>query len=203
MEKVIVTLAQKIWKPLKPWCAAIALLLVLRYTGALSAISYATGSALMHTGIMDADTDEPAVVRKFNYNFKISDLQGKVSHANVFKNKVVFLNIWATWCGPCRMEMPSIQSLYNQVDTSKVAFIMLSVDRSQDLEKVKSYVKEKGFTFPVYVPAGTLPNQLQVSSIPSTFVVSPDGKIATSESGASNYDTPEFRAFLKGLLSPL
>ncbi|MEO7696700.1 MAG: TlpA disulfide reductase family protein [Chryseolinea sp.] len=187
---------------IRPWLMGIVILVVLRYTGALAGISYVTGRALMYTGAMDANPSEPLVVKRFNYNFRIQDLNGKVTHVESLKNKTIFLNIWATWCGPCRMEMPSIQTLYSQVDTSKVAFVMLSVDRPQDIDKIKSYIKDKAFTFPVFTPAGTLPNLLQVRSIPTTFVIAPDGKVASSESGASNYDTPEFRKFLESLMAP-
>jgi thiol-disulfide isomerase/thioredoxin len=199
VEKLVGNRAMKVWNTLKPWLIIAIVMVLLRYAGLLSGISYLTGSALMHTGALDAEIKEPAVARKFNYNFKIRDLQGSVRDVESFKNKIIFLNVWATWCGPCRMEMPSIQSLYNRMDTSRVAFMMLSVDRPQDLEKVQSYVRDKEFTFPVYVPVGELPALLQVNSIPTTFIIAPDGKIVSSESGATNYDTAEFERFLKSL----
>jgi len=175
----------------------------LRYTGALSGISVLTGRALMETGVMDAHVDEPAVAKKFNYNFSIKDMNGNVIDVKELKGKTIFLNLWATWCGPCRMEMPSIQSLYNQVDKEKIVFIMLSIDREGDLDKVKGYIKDKEYTFPVYMPASLLPNQLQVGMIPSTFVIGPDGRIAASETGAANYDTPEFKELLEKLVQPV
>ena len=100
------------------------------------------------------------------------------------------------------MEMPSIQNLYNQVDNEKIMFIMLSIDQQRDLGKVKSYIKDKEFTFPVYTPASILPNQLQVGMIPTTFVIDPEGRIVASERGAANYDTPEFKALLEKLVLP-
>jgi len=188
------------WNHIKPWVIFFSLLIILRYTGVLSGISVLTGRALMETGVMDARPEEPAVAKKFNYNFSIKDLDGKVIDVEQFKGKTIFLNIWATWCGPCRMEMPSIQNLYNQVDNDKILFIMLSVDRRDDFNKVKNFVKEKEYTFPVYIPASTLPNQLQVGVIPSTFVISPEGKVVSSETGAAKYDTPEFKAFIENLV---
>ena len=192
----------KAWQNLKPWGIFIGLFLILRYTGALSGISFLTGSALLQTGVMDAKPEAPAVAKQFNYNFSIKGLDGTVIKVNQFKGKTIFLNIWATWCGPCRIEMPSIQKLYSQVDTDKILFIMLSVDPSKDLDKVKNFISDKEYTFPVYTPASTLPNQLQVKMIPSTFVISPDGKIVSNESGAANYDTPEFKAFIEKLTRP-
>jgi thiol-disulfide isomerase/thioredoxin len=190
---------RKAWNYTKSWVIFIAVVLVLRYTGILSGISIATGRALMKTGVMDASVEEPAVAKKFNYNFTIRDMNGNVTDVNDFKGKTIFLNLWATWCGPCRMEMPSIQNLYNQVDKEKIVFIMLSLDKPGDADKVKGYIKDKEFTFPVYVPASILPNQLQVGMIPSTFVINPEGKVVTSERGAANYDTPEFKEMLEKL----
>ena len=197
MENLFTTYLKRAWSFLKPWIGSAALILFLHYTGLLSGISYVTGRALMFTGIMDASAREPAVLSKFDYNFNIRDLNGNIRSANDFRNKTLFLNIWATWCAPCRMEMPSIQSLYNQVDTAQIAFVMLSVDKPGDLGKIKTYIQEKEFSFPVYTPVGSLPDLLQVRSIPTTMVIAPDGHVVSSEAGATNYDTRKFRKFLK------
>ncbi len=188
------------WRAVKPWGIIITLFLLLRYTGALSGISFLTGSALLKSGIMDVQPEAPLVAKKFNYNFTIRDLNGKVVDVNEFKGKTIFLNIWATWCGPCRVEMPSIQSLYRQIDPDNIRFVMLSVDRKEDFEKVKNFVSDKNYTFPVYTPSGSLPDQLQVRSIPTTFVINPEGKIVSHETGAANYDTPAFKEFLETLI---
>jgi thiol-disulfide isomerase/thioredoxin len=185
---------------LKPWLVTIALLLILRYTGALSGISYVTQSAVMETGFMDAKS-EADVTRPeaFNYNFTVKDLKGNVVRIEELKGKVIFLNLWATWCGPCRVEMPSIEALYNSVDKEKVVFLMLSLDTPQNFNKVEKYVDDKGFSFPVYVVDKGLTEQLQVPSIPTTFVIGKDGNIKRKEVGAANYDTPKFKAFLNSL----
>jgi thiol-disulfide isomerase/thioredoxin len=136
------------WNHVKSWVIFVAVLLVLRYTGALSGISVLTGRALMETGIMDVNLEEPAVAKKFNYNFTIKDLNGNVLDVKDLKGRTIFLNLWATWCGPCRMEMPSIQNLYNQVDKEKIMFIMLSIDRQSDIEKIRKLHKGQGIYFP-------------------------------------------------------
>ena len=188
------------WKSLQPWVIMIVILVVMRYTGILAGISYVTGSILLKTGAMNASTEEPAVIKNFNYDFKIKTLDGRVTDFNEFKGKVIFLNVWATWCGPCRVEMPSIQNLYNKVDKEKIVFVMLSVDDRKSFDKVVNFVGEKEYTFPVYVPHESLPEQLMVRTIPTTFVIGPDGKIAARETGTANYDTEKFKGFLEGLV---
>ena len=190
-----------IWKRLRPWIIMAALLMILRYTGMLAGISYFTGSLLLKTGVMNVDPAAPTVAKNFNYNFKIKDLQGTVIDFKDFRGKTIFLNIWATWCGPCRVEMPSIQKLYDKVDKDKVAFVMLAVDDRKNFQKVVEFVNEKEYTFPVYVPHEFLPDQLMVRTIPTTFVINAEGKIAAQETGATNYDTEKFRTFLEQLSS--
>jgi len=191
-----------VWKTLRPWIIMVALFLVLRFTGVLAGISYVTGSLLLKSGAMNAGTEAPVVAKSFNYNFKIKDLSGNVIDFKDFKGKTIFINVWATWCGPCRVEMPSIQKLYDKVDKEKIAFVMLAVDDRKSFDKVVSFIKEKEYTFPVYVPHEFLPDQLMVRTIPTTFVVNAEGKIETQESGAANYDTEDFKNFLEKLASP-
>jgi thiol-disulfide isomerase/thioredoxin len=185
---------------LKPWLVTIAFVLILKFTGALSGISQATQSVVMKTGLMDVKS-EVNVTRPeaFNYNFTVKDLKGNVVNMEQLKGKVIFLNLWATWCGPCRVEMPSIENLYNSVDKDKVAFVMLSLDTQENFNKVINYVDSKGFSFPVYVIDKGLTEQLQVRSIPTTFVIGKDGNIKRKEVGTANYDTPKFKEFLNSL----
>ena len=121
----------------------IALFLMLRYTGVLSGISYFTGSLLLKTGAMNAGMEAPLVAKSFDYNFKVKDLNGKVIDFKTFKGKTLFLNVWATWCGPCRVEMPSIQKLYDKINNDEIVFIMLAVDDRKNFDKVVTLRQRK------------------------------------------------------------
>jgi len=187
------------WKVIKPWVMALALFLILRYTGALAGISYFTNKALLETGAMNASTEPLAAEETFDYNFNLTNLNGDTIDFNQFKGQTVFINLWATWCGPCRAEMPSIQELYNTVDHSKIAFVMLSLDAPSHNHKVVAYIKDKSFTFPIYRPHGALAEVLNVPSIPTTFVINKDGKIVSKKVGTANYSTEKFKKFLEGL----
>ena len=192
---------KSVWKITRPWIITIGLLMVMRYTGLLAGVSQVTGSLLLKTGFMDASTESPLVAKNFDFNFKIKDLNGNVVDFSEFKGKTIFLNVWATWCGPCRVEMPSIQSLHDKIEDENVVFVMLAVDEKGHHEKVVNYVRDKGFTFPVYVPHEYLPEQLMVRSIPTTFIINSKGKIEARETGAANYDNDKFLNFLRKLAS--
>jgi thiol-disulfide isomerase/thioredoxin len=130
--------------------------------------------------------------------FKMVDMNGKTVDFESLKGKVVFLNIWATWCPPCIAEMPNIHSLYKKMDPNKVAFVMLSVDEG-GMDKVKKFVDKKNYTFPVYMPASQFPQEFYSNAIPTTFIISPEGKIVAKQEGMAEYDTKEVREFLEGL----
>ncbi|MFC6996047.1 TlpA family protein disulfide reductase [Rufibacter roseus] len=127
--------------------------------------------------------------------FKITGLDGKTVNFETLKGKVIFLNVWATWCPPCVAEMPNIQSLYNKLYSNKIAFVMLSVDRG-GMGKVKKYIEKKGYTFPVYLPHSNFPEEFQSPSIPTTYIISPEGKIVATQVGMAAYDTKEMREYL-------
>lgn len=184
----------------KPWAITIILFLILRYTGLISGIGTVTNQALMATGFLDAEVNTaPISSTDFNYNFTLKDLDGKAVNFDSYKGKVVFLNMWATWCGPCRAEMASIQQLYSKINNRDIAFVMLSIDRAGSEMKVKEYIQNKQFTFPVFMPSTDFPDQLKVPSIPTTFVVDKDGKIVSKQVGSANFDTKDFKNFLEGL----
>jgi len=190
----------RIFNSIKPILGVIAVLAILKITGAFSSISYYTNTAIMKTGIMNAtpgnnsETAEP-----IDYDFKIKTLTGEVIDFNQFKGKVVFINLWATWCGPCRVEMPSIQELYKEINNDKIQFVMLSLDRNEDLKKIIKYVETNSFTFPVYQPKGSLPDLLQVPSIPTTFIIDKNGNVVSKSVGVTNFNTNKFRKYLEDL----
>ena len=186
---------------LKTGLTFVVLLVVLNYRGLIGSLSSATQSAILTTGLLDAEVDITGS-EVFNYDFTIKDLSGKRFSFDQYKGKVVFINLWATWCGPCRAEMAGIQKLYSSIASDSIAFVMLSLDRDTDQEKVVKYVNTKGFTFPVYLPSGRLTQQLTVPSIPTTFVIGRDGKIAAKEVGTTNFNTDKFKKFLRQLNEP-
>jgi thiol-disulfide isomerase/thioredoxin len=174
------------------------LLIVVLIPGTREGAASILNSALLHSGILNSstDTDEKEL---FDYDFVIKDLSGKEVDFKNFRGKVIFLNLWATWCGPCRSEMPSIEELYVSCSKEEIIFVMLSLDEIRRMDKVKSYIKDKNFSFPIYMANGQLTNQLHVDVIPTTFVIDKSGNIVVKETGMRNYNTDKFKRYLKSL----
>jgi thiol-disulfide isomerase/thioredoxin len=184
---------------LKPVLTAVLLILFLQATGLMGSLNYYTQSAMIVAGFRDASDKVMPKPEAFDYNFVVKDQKGQHIQFSEYKGKVIFLNVWATWCGPCRAEMPTIEQLYRDVKSDSVVFVMLSVDDLQQESRVTHYIEKAKYTFPVFRPSGYLTEQLNVPSIPTTFIISKKGEIVSREVGATNFDTPRFRKFLTRL----
>lgn len=127
--------------------------------------------------------------------FMLVDEQGTRRDLSAFRGKKLFVNLWATWCPPCRAEMPSIQKLYNSTDRDRAEFIMLSLD--EDFQSAKFYRSKESFSFPIYAPAQNLPELFNVRGIPATFIFDESGRLIHRRDGSDNYDTDKYRELLK------
>ncbi|GLU53072.1 hypothetical protein Dfri01_25330 [Dyadobacter frigoris] len=132
------------------------------------------------------------------YLSSLRDLKG--NPVAMDENKLVFLNVWATWCGPCNMEMPGIQTLYNKYkNNKKVDFFIVS---DEDAETVNPFIARKGYELPFYQFAGPYPPALDGNAIPRTYIIY-KGKILTQEIGASQWDTPEINSLIEKQLAEI
>jgi len=127
--------------------------------------------------------------------FAVVDANGNILHLENLKGKKVFVNLWASWCPPCKREMPSIAKLYKSIDTNKVTFVMVSLD--DKFEKAKAFVRAAKLHLPVFYPAENLPPLFNVEGIPSTFIFNENGELIKRVDGGDQYNTDEYRTLLK------
>lgn len=123
--------------------------------------------------------------------FALLDASSKTLDLQSFKGKKVFVNLWATWCPPCRAEMPSIEKLYNAANKETVQFVMLSLDK--DFETAKKYAEANGLKLPIFFPAADLPGLFAVNGIPTTFIFNEAGELIEQREGSEDYNTPTYR----------
>lgn len=178
--------------------------------GSVAALLYFTGwhtevigtlqRGMLWTGFFDADTTKIATVKgptlsPSDYQFKLVDQQGREVSLNEFRDQVVFINIWASWCPPCVAEMPTIQTLYERVGGhSEIAFILLSMDQKR--QKANDFMQRKEFPMPYYFPTSGMPEIFRSQYLPTTLVLSKEGKIVYRKEGIADYSSANFARWL-------
>lgn len=142
-------------------------------------------------------------------SFTASDLRGNEVSLEDYAGSVVLLNVWATWCPPCRHEMPSMQRLYEDFDDEPFEVVAVSVDapagetddQGNPGGNVGEFVDELGLTFPIlHDPAGKIQRIYQVRGLPESFVIGKDGVIYRKVAGATEWDEPEYKELIRRLL---
>lgn len=134
-----------------------------------------------------------------DYSWKVEDLNGQPVDLATYKGRPVFLNVWATWCGPCLQEMPSIAKLAANPKLKDVAFLCVSVD--DNVSAPKGFPERKGWPMTVLHASGPAPKAFATDGIPATFVIGRDGRIARKQIGSLDWDDPKVIGLLESLAS--
>ena len=121
-----------------------------------------------------------------------------------YRGQVVLLNIWATWCGPCRIEMPSIEALHRDMGPKGLRIVAVSVDDPGQEARIHAFARQFGLTFRIlYDPSGRIRQIYQTTGVPETFVIGRDGVIRKKVIGAVRWDSDANRALVSQLLAEL
>lgn len=122
-------------------------------------------------------------------DFALKNLNGETQRLSDLRGKVVIVNFWATWCPPCRAEMPSMQRAW--VDMQDKDVVMLAVHVGGNEDKIWSFVGDYELDFPVLIDAKSeVADAWPMKGLPSTFIVDPDGRIAYRAIGGREWDDP-------------
>ncbi len=133
--------------------------------------------------------------------FSLPSLDGRELTLNDHQGKYLLVNFWATWCGPCKLEMPSLESLYLKFKKRNFAVIAISNDIF-GAQVVEPYIQAQNFTFPIGLdPKLKVSNQFGVISLPTTFLINPQGKIIGVLNGAENWVDPKTLLYFDQLLT--
>jgi peroxiredoxin len=154
----------------KPAGAYLELAELVRYEHVQAALNAPQFSAAMAK--LEADDQQ-----RQSANFTLTDLQGKQWTLKDLRGKVVLVNFWATWCPPCRKEMPDLDALYHRFQDQ--GFVILAIS-DEDVPKVQPFIAERGISYPILLDPGRKVNEMfQVEGIPKSFVYDRDGKLVT------------------------
>ncbi len=130
-------------------------------------------------------------------NQRLQRLDGSEASLSEFQHKILFVNYWATWCGPCVEEMPSIESLAERFRDADVAFLLIS---EEPADTVREFVEEHGVAVPVYTTSES-DGSLSVGSIPATFIFDETRQVVFQRVGAAQWDDESSISFLQNLLT--
>ena len=132
-------------------------------------------------------------------DFSLPTTGGETLSLSQLKGKVVFLNFWATWCGPCRMEMPSMEALYKRYKDEGLE--ILAVNCMETRQEVAAFMEENALTFTAALDEdGKINGTYGVQAIPTSYLIDRDGKIIMRLVGSIDWDTPEINAAFQSLL---
>ena len=189
---------------LNSWWFPTLIFLALYLTGLHTPVIVLFQRGLLATGLLLPDTvsiksaDQVDSATVDLTDLYLSDAQGRPVNTDDLVGKVVFLNLWASWCPPCLAEMPNIEALYaDYAANDRVAFVLLNVEA--DSAKGRALMKRKGYRFPVYYLQAALPERLASGTLPTTYVIAPSGEVVLRHLGMARYDTNEFRSLLDSL----
>ncbi len=134
-------------------------------------------------------------------DFSLTDLHGRSHRLSNYRGKVVFLNLWATWCPPCREEMPSMEHLYRRLQSE--SFVMLAVSQDEDpAGSVRPFVEQLRLSFPILLdPDGKVPPKYGVTGYPETFVIDRSGSVIDHVIGPRKWDSETSYRYFSDLLS--
>ena len=128
----------------------------------------------------------------------VSDTKGNRISTSDLKGKVVFINFWATWCPPCRAEMPALHNMYTALKGNK-NFVFLFITEDEEIGKAVEYFRDNNYDLPLYTMAGSVQSEVYSGTLPTTLVIDKVGVIAYKHEGVANYNTEKFKKYLESL----
>jgi len=133
--------------------------------------------------------------------FNLATLDGDNKRLSDYQGKVILLNFWATWCAPCREEMPGMQTLYKKYKDQGLVIAAVSADQGK-VENVESFANKLALTFPILMDAnGDVRNRYEVVGLPMSYLIGRDGKMSGRIIGIKAWDSPEAFALIEHLLT--
>jgi len=163
---------------------------------AYSPASATAAELLAQAGLDVPQKDIPSV------DFTLESLDGKKISLSSYKGSFVFLSFWATWCPPCKKEMPGLQALYEKLKAK--GFVIVAVDLGEDKKVVSAFIKKNGYTFPVLLDTtGAIGGGYGAQSIPTNYILDRKGNIIARKVGIDGveWDSAERVALFEKLLA--
>lgn len=163
----------------------------LKFANYARAVGWLLLSAVAACGQRDAAVNASHARDEFPV-FRLQGIDRADADSTAFRGKLLVINVWATWCPPCRREMPSLERLHTQLNPARARLIGLSVENDQ--HQVREWLRKSNISFPNYLDTGTprARELLHITSFPQTFLVGPDGRVIERIEGARDWADPKW-----------
>ncbi|MDE3053165.1 MAG: TlpA family protein disulfide reductase [Gemmatimonadota bacterium] len=135
------------------------------------------------------------------FSARMVDGSGRIVHLSDFRGHVILLNVWATWCGPCKAEMPTLETLYRMYAPQGLRIVAVSIDETASDDSVRDYARNMGLTFDIlHDPQYRIEQAYQVTGYPSSYVIDRNGVIRKIWLGAADWASEGNIALVRQLL---
>jgi peroxiredoxin len=162
-----------------------------------SSVNNTSNKSITSNGTSDKSAEvSPNAIKTKAINFKLKDLNGQELSLSDLKGKKVFLNFWATWCPPCKAEMPEIEKLYQETKDSDL--VIVAVEIGEPLDTVKPFIHNNKYNFKVLLDSDqSVATKYNITSIPTSYFIDTEGNIVSKHVGSMNID--QMKAYIKTL----
>jgi len=144
---------------------------------------------------------EPLTVGMAAPDFTLPDMAGKNQKLSDYRGKVIFLNFWATWCKPCKEEMPSMQALWDNLKKEEFVMLAISMDRVTTKKDIPPFVENMKLTFPILADSwGQTDSRYKLMGVPETYIIDQDGVLREKVIGPRDWTRPESMEVIVQLL---
>ena len=159
---------------------------------------------------MNQDRIQPVTAGTVAPDFEVENLDGGSARLSDHRGEVVLVNIWATWCIPCRTEMPSMERLYQDIGKKGFEIMAVSIDAELGLfdltgnvgGDIRAFADSLGLTFPIlHDPSGGIMRLYLATAVPESFLIGKDGIIYKKVAGETEWDAPEHKELIQRLLA--
>lgn len=148
------------------------------------------------TRVVVPDSTDPQGHGRADYDWTIRTLEGERVRLDAYRGRVLFVNLWASWCAPCVAEMASIQRLRHSLRGTGIEFLLVSPEEPEPVER---FLRRYEYDLPVFLEVGEMPRAFGLRALPTTYVVDRAGNIVLKHRGAAEWDDVAVQAFLRNL----
>jgi thiol-disulfide isomerase/thioredoxin len=136
-------------------------------------------------------------------DFLLRDSSGSTLHLSELRGHPVILHFWSTWCEPCRVELPTLETLAHQMTDSSVILVAVAIDTEADAARIRRYANDLGVSFPVYLAReGTISDRYWSWGVPVTYLIDPEGRLVSRALGPRNWASASMHTLIAQFAAP-